>query len=61
MDEIKERISFEVDAKFKALVDLEIARRRSTLKREGTLAFADWLGIAPPGAAADEKNEAGKS
>ena len=44
-----ERVVFQVPATFKLAMDLEIARRRSTVRQEGTAALAQYLGIPLPG------------
>jgi hypothetical protein len=43
-----ENIGFKADSKFKLAVDLAITKRRSTLRREATLALCERLGIAIP-------------
>lgn len=43
-----ENITFQVHPDFKAMVDMEITKRRSTLRKEGTLALAKWLRLEAP-------------
>jgi hypothetical protein len=41
-------LTVQLPSDFKTAIDVEIARRRSTLRREVTLAMANWLNIPPP-------------